>query len=49
MEEELKSNSNLTEKLSQLPSNYNFEIYKTLIRIKQLNATKVGLQFPEGL
>jgi 2-(3-amino-3-carboxypropyl)histidine synthase len=32
-----------------LPSNYNFEIHKTLWRIKQLNAKKVGLQMPEGL
>eukprot|EP01125_Pyxidicula_operculata_P014624 TRINITY_DN488_c0_g1_i1.p1 TRINITY_DN488_c0_g1~~TRINITY_DN488_c0_g1_i1.p1 ORF type:complete len:186 (+),score=28.53 TRINITY_DN488_c0_g1_i1:18-575(+) len=32
-----------------LPSNYNFEIHKTVWRIKVANATRVALQFPEGL
>ena len=32
-----------------LPSNYNFEIHKTIWRIQQLQAKTVALQFPEGL
>ena len=35
--------------ISILPSNYNFEIHKTVWRIKQANAKCVALQFPEGL
>ena len=34
---------------SSLPSNYNFEIYKTILRIQNSNAKHVALQFPEGL
>eukprot|EP01156_Anaeramoeba_ignava_P007870 Anaeramoba_ignava/a354268_6.p1 GENE.a354268_6~~a354268_6.p1 ORF type:complete len:290 (+),score=75.98 a354268_6:1-870(+) len=32
-----------------LPENYNFEIHKTLWRIRIYKAKRVGLQFPEGL
>ncbi|XP_065343612.1 2-(3-amino-3-carboxypropyl)histidine synthase subunit 1 [Cloeon dipterum] len=32
-----------------LPSNYNFELHKTIWRVKQRNAKIVGLQLPEGL
>ena len=32
-----------------LPANYNFEIHKTLWRIRTEKATSVALQFPEGL
>jgi 2-(3-amino-3-carboxypropyl)histidine synthase len=32
-----------------LPSNYNFEIHKTIYRIQQANAKCVALQMPEGL
>ncbi|CAL8464545.1 g4080 [Coccomyxa elongata] len=32
-----------------LPANYNFEIHKTVWRIKQMGARRVALQFPEGL
>eukprot|EP00877_Chromochloris_zofingiensis_P009316 jgi/Chrzof1/4638/Cz14g21010.t1 len=35
--------------MSVLPSNYNFEIHKTVWRIRQAGATQVALQFPEGL
>lgn len=35
--------------VSILPPNYNFEIHKTVWRIKQANAKCVALQFPEGL
>ena len=33
----------------QLPSNYNFEIKKTVWRVRQAGARRVALQFPEGL
>ena len=32
-----------------LPANYNFELAKTVWRITQAKATRVALQFPEGL
>ncbi len=32
-----------------LPSNYNFEIHKTIWRIQQANVKTVALQMPEGL
>ncbi|KAI9768601.1 MAG: Diphthamide biosynthesis protein 1 [Geoglossum simile] len=35
--------------ISLLPSNYSFEIPKTIHRIQTLSAKKVALQFPEGL
>ena len=35
--------------LSVLPSNYNFELHKTVWRIRQAGAKCVALQFPEGL
>lgn len=47
--DELLNDPNLKEAISQLPPNYNFEIYKTIHRIKTLEATIVALQFPEGL
>ncbi|OZJ03001.1 Diphthamide biosynthesis protein 1 [Bifiguratus adelaidae] len=35
--------------VQHLPPNYNFEIYKTVWRIRQAGAKKVALQMPEGL
>eukprot|EP01133_Synstelium_polycarpum_P003568 gene3568-4081_t len=32
-----------------LPTNYNFEIHKTIWRLRQSNSSRVALQFPEGL
>lgn len=32
-----------------LPSNYSFEIHKTIHRIRQSEAKRIALQFPEGL
>ena len=32
-----------------LPEAYNFEVYKTIWRVKEANATRVALQLPEGL
>eukprot|EP01112_Ceratiomyxa_fruticulosa_P016703 TRINITY_DN5088_c0_g1_i1.p1 TRINITY_DN5088_c0_g1~~TRINITY_DN5088_c0_g1_i1.p1 ORF type:complete len:493 (-),score=85.41 TRINITY_DN5088_c0_g1_i1:86-1519(-) len=34
---------------TSLPSNYNFEIHKTIWRLKEANSKRVALQFPEGL
>ena len=34
--------------LDVLPPNYNFEVAKTVWRIKQMGAKSVALQFPEG-
>lgn len=47
--DELLIDPDLKDAISQLPSNYNFEIYKTIRRIKTLDAKMVALQFPEGL
>lgn len=35
--------------IGQLPSNYSFEIHKTIHHIRKNNATMVALQMPEGL
>ncbi|KAF2089860.1 hypothetical protein K490DRAFT_36363 [Saccharata proteae CBS 121410] len=35
--------------ISLLPANYNFEIHKTIHRIRSQNHKSVALQFPEGL
>lgn len=42
-------NPELTKALSILPSNYNFEIPKTIWRILDSGYKRVALQFPEGL
>lgn len=34
---------------SCLPDNYNFEIHKTIWRIRKTGSTRVALQFPDGL
>ncbi|CAG8556107.1 7926_t:CDS:10, partial [Paraglomus brasilianum] len=39
----------LNKAIEQLPSNYNFELHKTIWHVKQSNAIKVALQLPEGL
>jgi 2-(3-amino-3-carboxypropyl)histidine synthase len=35
--------------IKQLPSNYSFEIHKTIHHIRKNNASMVALQMPEGL
>ncbi|XP_043261654.1 2-(3-amino-3-carboxypropyl)histidine synthase subunit 1 [Colletes gigas] len=35
--------------IAALPSNYNFEIHKSIWRIKEAQANRVALQMPEGL
>jgi len=39
----------LNEAIQLLPSNYSFEIHKTIHHVRKNNATMVGLQMPEGL
>ncbi|KAJ2803237.1 Diphthamide biosynthesis protein 1, partial [Coemansia furcata] len=39
----------LNQAISLLPSNYNFEIHKTIWQIRRLSAQRVAVQFPEGL
>lgn len=41
--------SQLNEAIGALPSNYNFEIHKTIWRIRELKAKRVALQMPEGM
>ncbi|KAI5725776.1 hypothetical protein M8J77_019992 [Diaphorina citri] len=47
--EAILNNPKLKKAIEDLPSNYDFEIYKTVWRIQQLKAKRVALQMPEGL
>lgn len=47
--DEILNDHELNSALVVLPSNYSFELHKTIWRIKQQNAKRVALQFPEGL
>ncbi|XP_016158400.1 PREDICTED: diphthamide biosynthesis protein 1 isoform X2 [Ficedula albicollis] len=47
--QEILGNAELREAVEALPPNYNFEIPKTIWRIRQAQARKVALQMPEGL
>lgn len=38
----------LNEAIAELPSNYNFEIHKTIHRCREIKAKRVALQMPEG-
>lgn len=46
---DILENADLNSSISVLPSNYNFEIHKTIWRVRQMEAKRVALQFPEGL
>lgn len=46
---EILNDTNLNAAISVLPQNYNFEIHKTVWKIRQSKAVTVALQFPEGL
>eukprot|EP00300_Choanocystis_sp_HF-7_P003199 c12430_g1_i1.p1 GENE.c12430_g1_i1~~c12430_g1_i1.p1 ORF type:complete len:386 (+),score=82.90 c12430_g1_i1:30-1187(+) len=46
---EVLNDEKLNADIKVLPKNYNFEIHKTVWRIKQSEAKRVALQFPEGL
>ena len=47
--QELLDDPTLKNDLLVLPQNYNFEVPKTIWRIKSLGVKKVALQLPEGL
>eukprot|EP00884_Botryococcus_braunii_P010868 jgi/Botrbrau1/19783/Bobra.0124s0031.1 len=47
--DEILKDEVLNTAISVLPSNYNFEIHKTIWRLKKAGAKRVALQFPEGL
>lgn len=47
--EELLNDPILNSAIAALPSNYNFEIHKTIWRIREAKAKRVVLQMPEGL
>jgi 2-(3-amino-3-carboxypropyl)histidine synthase len=46
---DILENIDLNSSITALPSNYNFEIHKTIWRAKQLESKCIALQFPEGL
>lgn len=39
----------INEAIEALPNNYNFEIHKTIWRVRELKAKRVALQLPEGV
>ncbi|KZP12100.1 Diphthamide synthesis [Athelia psychrophila] len=47
--EDILSDALLNDAIKQLPSNYSFEIHKTIHHVRKNAATMVGLQLPEGL
>ena len=46
---DILNDAELNKAIETLPDNYNFEIHKSIWRIKKTNAKRVALQFPEGL
>lgn len=47
--EDILNDPALAEAAGALPANYNFEIHKTVWRLRQARAKRVALQLPEGL
>uniref|UniRef100_A0A1I7ZGE5 2-(3-amino-3-carboxypropyl)histidine synthase subunit 1 n=1 Tax=Steinernema glaseri TaxID=37863 RepID=A0A1I7ZGE5_9BILA len=47
--EEISADEKLQNDLKILPANYNFEVPKTIWKIRTTNSSYVALQFPEGL
>lgn len=47
--EHIKYNKELNDVIKNLPSNYNFEIHKTIWFVEKNQCKKVALQMPEGL
>jgi 2-(3-amino-3-carboxypropyl)histidine synthase len=45
----LLNDQQLNNAIDALPSNYNFEIHKTIHKIRETKAKRVALQMPEGL
>eukprot|EP00510_Aplanochytrium_minuta_P002186 CAMPEP_0184009242 /NCGR_PEP_ID=MMETSP0954-20121128/2472_1 /TAXON_ID=627963 /ORGANISM="Aplanochytrium sp, Strain PBS07" /LENGTH=245 /DNA_ID=CAMNT_0026288545 /DNA_START=90 /DNA_END=824 /DNA_ORIENTATION=- len=46
---EIVNDPELKAAMNQLPSNYDFQVPKTIWRLRQVKAKKVALQLPEGL
>lgn len=46
---EILQDPDINDAIALLPSNYSFEIHKTIHRIRSSSSKKVALQFPEGL
>lgn len=47
--QEILNDEELNRAIAALPSNYNFEVHKTVWRTRELKAKRVALQLPEGL
>ena len=47
--QEILQDADINAAIALLPSNYNFEIHKTIHRIRTSGARMIALQFPEGL
>ena len=47
--DEITNDPRLNDDLLVLPANYNFEVHKTIWRIRSLGSKRVALQLPEGL
>ncbi|KJE91295.1 diphthamide biosynthesis protein [Capsaspora owczarzaki ATCC 30864] len=47
--DEILNNEALNAAIRMLPSNYNFELHKTVWRVQTAGCKRVALQFPEGL
>ena len=47
--EEILNDKAINDAIALLPKNYNFEIHKTIHRIRSSGAKKIALQMPEGL
>lgn len=47
--EEILNDPELQDAIKALPPNYNFEIHKTVWRVREAKANRVALQLPEGL
>lgn len=47
--EEILQDPILKSAMTLLPSNYNFELYKSVWQIRKAKATRVALQMPEGI
>uniref|UniRef100_A0A182PL67 2-(3-amino-3-carboxypropyl)histidine synthase subunit 1 n=1 Tax=Anopheles epiroticus TaxID=199890 RepID=A0A182PL67_9DIPT len=45
----LLNDAELNEAIAALPANYNFEVHKTIWRVRETKAKRVALQMPEGL
>jgi 2-(3-amino-3-carboxypropyl)histidine synthase len=47
--DDILTDGQLNAAIQQLPSNYSFEIHKTIHHVRKNKATMVALQMPEGL